>query len=104
EAAARNYYAMYKEPAGDKAKALKDDAYAIAKTLSIFKQPNDGRQWGEMKEADWNKLIAFAGPEFGLKPEETKYADFFNSSLIADINKVDIEGLAQAAAKAASAQ
>ena len=57
-----------------------------------------------MKEAGWNKLIAFAGPEFGLKPEETKYTDFFNGSLIADINKVDIEGLAEAAAKSAPAQ
>ena len=104
EAAARNYYAMFKEPTGDKDKALKDDAYAIAKTLSIFKQPSDGRQWGEMKEADWNKLIAFAGPEFGLKPEDTKYTDFFDGSLIADVNKVDIEGWAQAAAKAAPAQ
>lgn len=103
-AAARNYYATFKEPTGDKTKALSDDAHAIAKTLSIFKQPGDGRLWGEMKEADWNKLIAFAGPEFGLKPEETKYADFFNGSLIPDVNKLDIEGLAQAAAKAAPAQ
>ncbi len=30
------------------------------------------------------------GPEFGLKPEDTRFADFFNGSLIADVNKVDI--------------
>jgi NitT/TauT family transport system substrate-binding protein len=103
-AAARNYYAMFKQPTGDKEKALHDDIHAIEKTLSIFKQPNDGRQWGELTEADWNKLIAFAGPEFNLKPEETKYADFFNNSLIADVNKIDINALAEAAAKAAPPQ
>ena len=43
-----------------------------------------------MTEAEWNKLIAFAGPEFGMKPEDTKFADYFNGSLIADVNKVDI--------------
>lgn len=102
-AAARNYYAMFKPPIGDPAVALRNDAHAIEKTLSIFKQPNDGRKWGEMTEADWNKLIAFAGPEFGLKPEDTKFADFFNGSLIADINKVDIT-LAETAAKSAPAQ
>jgi NitT/TauT family transport system substrate-binding protein len=102
-AAARNYYAMFKPPTGDPAAALRTDAHAIEKTLSIFKQPNDGRRWGEMTEADWNKLIAFAGPEFGLKPEDTKFADFFNSSLIADVNKVDM-ALAENAAKSAPAQ
>lgn len=102
-AAARNYYAMFKPPTGDPAAALRNDAHAIEKTLSIFKQPNDGHKWGEMTEADWNKLIAFAGPEFGLKPEDTKFADFFNSSLIDDVNKVDIT-LAEKAAKAAPAQ
>jgi len=102
-AAARNYYAMFKPPTGDPAAALKKDAYAIEKTLSIFKQPNDGHKWGEMTEAEWNKLIAFAGPEFGLKAEDTKFADFFNSSLIDDVNKVDIT-LAEKAAKSAPAQ
>jgi len=102
-AAARNYYAMFQPPTGDAAQALRNDAHAIEKTLTIFKQPNDGHQWGEMTEADWNKLIIFAGPEFGLKPEDTKFADFFNGSLIADVNKVDI-ALAEAAAKAAPAQ
>jgi hypothetical protein len=71
--------------------------------LTIFKQPNDGRAWGELTEADWGKLIAFAGPEFGLKPEDTRYSDFFNGSLIADVNKVDMT-LAEAAAKSAPAQ
>ena len=94
---------MFQPPNGDAATALRNDAHAIEKTLSIFKQPNDGHRWGEMTEADWNKLIAFAGPEFGLKPDDTKFADFFNGSLIADVNKVDI-GLAEAAAKAAPAQ
>ena len=101
-AAARNYYAMFQPPTGDAAQALRNDAHAIEKTLSIFKQPNDGRRWGEMTETDWNKLIAFSGPEFGLKPEDTKFSDFFNGSLIADVNKVDI-ALAETAAKAAPA-
>jgi len=74
------------------------------KTLSIFKQPNDGHKWGEMTEAGWNKLIALAGPEFGLKPEDTKFADFFDGSLIDDVNKVDIATLAETAAKSAPAQ
>jgi hypothetical protein len=78
--------------------------HAIEKTLSIFKQPNDGHKWGEMTEAGWNKLIALAGPEFGLKPEDTKFADFFNGSLIDDVNKVDIATLAETAAKSAPAQ
>jgi NitT/TauT family transport system substrate-binding protein len=102
-AAARNYYSMFKPPAGDPAAALRADAHAIEKTLSIFKQPDDGRKWGEMTAADWNKLIAFAGPEFGLKPEDTKFADFFDGSLIDDVNKVDI-ALAEKAAKSAPAQ
>jgi NitT/TauT family transport system substrate-binding protein len=102
-AAARNYYAMFKPPTGDPAVALRGDAHTIEKTLSIFKQPNDGRKWGEMTQADWDKLIAFAGPEFGLTPADTKFADYFNGSLIADINKVDIS-LAEKAAKAAPAQ
>ena len=81
---------MFQPPTGDPAQALRNDVHAIEKTLSIFKQPNDGHKWGEMTEAGWNKLIALAGPEFGLKPEDTKFADFFNGSLIADVNKVDI--------------
>jgi NitT/TauT family transport system substrate-binding protein len=97
-AAARNYYAMFQQPTGDRDKALRDDVHAIEKTLTIFKQPNDGRRWGELTEADWSKLIAFAGPEFGLKPEDTKYSDFFNGDLITDVNKVDMT-LAEAAAK-----
>ncbi len=97
-AAARNYYAMFQQPTGDRDKALRDDVHAIEKTLTIFKQPNDGRRWGELTEADWSKLIAFAGPEFGLKPEDTRYSDFFNGDLIVDVNKVDIT-LAEAAAK-----
>ena len=103
-AAARNYYAMFKPPTGDPAAALRNDAHAIEKTLSIFKQPDDGHRWGDMTEAEWNKLISFAGPEFGMKPEDTKFADYFNGSLIADVNKIDIGALAEAAAKAASAQ
>jgi NitT/TauT family transport system substrate-binding protein len=104
-AAARNYYAMFQQPTGwhDKAlrdKALRDDVHAIEKTMTIFKQPNDGRLWGELTESDWSKLIAFAGPELGLKPEDTRYSDFFNGDLIADVNKVDMT-LAEAAAKSA---
>jgi NitT/TauT family transport system substrate-binding protein len=102
-AAARNYYAMFKPPTGDPAAALRRDAHAIEKTLSIFKQPNDGRKWGEMTQHDWDKLIDFAGPEFCLKPEDTKFADFFNGSLIDDVNKVDIT-LAEKAARSAPAQ
>ena len=94
---------MFKPPTGDPAAALRADAHAIEKTLSIFKQPNDGRKWGEMTEADWNKLIAFAGPEFGLKPDDTRFAEFFNGSLVDDVNKVDIT-LAEGAAKSAPAQ
>jgi hypothetical protein len=77
--------------------------HTIEKTMTIFKQPNDGRRWGELTEADWNKLIAFAGPEFGLKPEDTRYADFVNGELITDVNTVDM-ALAETAAKTASAQ
>jgi NitT/TauT family transport system substrate-binding protein len=102
-AAARNYYAMFQQPIGDRDKALRDDVHAIEKTLTIFKQPNDGRLWGELTEADWKKLIVFAGPEFGMTAEDTRYADFFNGSLIADVNKVDMT-LAEAAAKSAPAQ
>jgi NitT/TauT family transport system substrate-binding protein len=102
-AAARNYYAMFKPPTGDPAAALRADAYAIEKTLSIFKQPDDGRKWGDMTEADWDKLIAFSGPEFGLKAEDTRFADFFNRSLIDDVNKADMT-LAEKAAKSAQAQ
>ncbi len=103
-AAARNYYAQFQPPTGDPAQTLRNDVHAIEKTLSIFKQPNDGHKWGEMTEAGWNKLIALAGPEFGLKPEDTKFADFFNGSLIDDVNKVDIATLAETAAKSAPAQ
>jgi len=102
-AAARNYYAMFQQPTGDRDQALRNDVHTIEKTLTIFKQPSDGRRWGELAEADWNKLIAFAGPEFGLKPQDTRYADFFNGGLIADVNKVDMT-LAETAAKTASAQ
>jgi ABC-type nitrate/sulfonate/bicarbonate transport system substrate-binding protein len=102
-AAARNYYAMFQQPTGDRDQALRNDVHTIEKTMTIFKQPNDGRRWGELTEADWNKLIAFAGPEFGLKPEDTRYADFVNGGLIADVNKIDMT-LAEAAAKTASAQ
>jgi NitT/TauT family transport system substrate-binding protein len=102
-AAARNYYAEFQPPSSDAARALRNDVHAIEKTLSIFKQPNDGHRWGEMTEAEWNKLIAFAGPEFGLKPQDTKFADFFNGSLIDDVNKVDIS-LAETAGTSAPAQ
>jgi len=71
--------------------------------LSIFKQPDDGRRWGELTQADWDKLVAFAGPEFDLKSEDTRFADFFNNSLVDDVNKVDIT-LAEKAAKSAQAQ
>jgi NitT/TauT family transport system substrate-binding protein len=102
-AAARNYYAQFQPPAGDPAVALRNDTHAIAKTLTIFKQPNDGHKWGEMTQDGWNKLVALAGPEFGLTAENSKMSDFFNSSLIDDVNKVDIS-LAEQAAKAAPAQ
>ncbi len=104
-ATARNYYAQFQPPAGgDAAQTLRNDVHAITKTLTIFKQPNDGHKWGEMTEAGWNKLIELAGPEFGLNPADTKFADFFNSSLIDDVNKIDIAALAEAAAKSAPAQ
>jgi NitT/TauT family transport system substrate-binding protein len=103
-ATARNYYAMYQPPTIDPAQALRNDVHAITKTLSIFKQPNDGHKWGEMTEAGWNKLVTLAGPEFELNPENTKFADFFNGSLIDDVNKIDIAALAEAAAKSAPAQ
>jgi NitT/TauT family transport system substrate-binding protein len=102
-AAARNYYALFQPPSGDAARALRNDVHAIEKTLTIFKQPNDGHKWGEMTEAGWDKLIALAGPEFGLKPEEAKFTDFFDGTLIDDVNKVDIT-LAEQAARAAPAQ
>jgi sulfonate transport system substrate-binding protein len=102
-AAARNYYAMFQQPTGDRDQALRNDVHTIEKTMTIFKQPNDGRRWGELTEADWNKLIAFAGPEFGLKPEDTRYADFVNGELITDVNTVDM-ALAETAAKTASAR
>ena len=95
-AAPRNYDGeSLQAPTGDPAQALRNDVHAIEKTLSIFKQPNDGHKWGEMTEAGWNKLIALAGPEFDLKPQDTKFADFFNGSLIDDVNKVDIATLAE---------
>jgi NitT/TauT family transport system substrate-binding protein len=103
-AAARNYYETFQKPIGDTAKALRNDVHAIEKTLTIFKQPNDGHKWGEMTEAGWNKLVALAGPEYGLTPENAKFSDYFNGSLIGDINKIDINALAEQAAKSAPAQ
>jgi hypothetical protein len=91
---------MFQQPTGDRDKALRDDVHAIEKTLTIFKQPDDGRKWGELTQADWSKLIAFAGPELGMTLDDTGYADFFNGDLIADVNKVDMT-LADAAAKSA---
>ena len=38
-----------------------------------------------------------------MTADDTRYADFFNGSLIADVNKIDMT-LAEAAAKAAPAQ
>ncbi len=50
-AAARSYYAQFQPPTGDPAQTLRNDVHAIERTLSIFKQPNDGHKWGEMTEA-----------------------------------------------------
>ena len=39
-----------------------------------------------------------------MKPEDTKFADFFDGSLIDDVNKVDIARSPKRAAKSAPAQ
>jgi NitT/TauT family transport system substrate-binding protein len=81
-AAVRDYYKQFGPPQGDLDTALL----------------NDTRPWGELREEEWGRLVAFAGPD--TIPADAKLASFFDSSLLSDINKADTSW-AYVAAKAA---
>ena len=93
--AAKGYQTLFGKP-GVAQTVLEQDAHTITRTMSIFKQVDDKRLWGQMTKDDWQRLIAFTGADFGLDAN-TDMGQFFDDSLIADINKLDIVGLARAA-------
>jgi hypothetical protein len=97
--AAKSYFKQYGEPHGDYDQALREDVHIIERTMATQKQLGDSRLWGDISNASWERLVAFAGPDVGIAPG-TPLSDYFDNSLIADINKVDLS-LATNAAKSA---
>jgi NitT/TauT family transport system substrate-binding protein len=99
-AAAMAYYKMFAQPTGDRELALKNDSHAIERTLAGRKHVGDNRLWGGLSADDWLRFVAFAGPDLGLA-QNSDESEFFDSELVADINKLNI-ALAEDAAKAAA--
>ena len=98
-ATARSFYQQFGQPTGDRAAALHDAVHVIDRTMATHKTLDDKLLWGNISTAEWQSLMTFAGPDLGLAVD-TPLGAYFDSSLIADINKVDTS-LAVTAAKTA---
>jgi NitT/TauT family transport system substrate-binding protein len=98
-AAALAYYRMFTPPTGDRNQAITNDAHTIERTMAARKHIGDAHLWGGMSDDDWQRFVAFAGPDLGLTAADTKSV-YFSDDLIPDINKLD-ESLATDAAAAA---
>jgi len=102
EASVRAFYKKYGNPPGDFAKAVADNTHITKRNMAAFRQLNETRPWGELTPKEWNDLVAFAGASSGLT-KDSKMEIFFDSSLLAEINKIDMS-TATAAVKSALAQ
>jgi NitT/TauT family transport system substrate-binding protein len=99
EAAVYGYWKLYGAPTGDVALALKNEQHAVERNSQLWKQIGDGRQWGQMSEADWRANIEFLGEDSGVDPKTVVYSKFFTTELLDEVNKVDTDA-AVAEAKA----
>ena len=89
-AAAAAFYKAFSPPSGDREAALTRDTHVIERVMAVREHVGDPRPWGDLSAADWAHFVAFAGPELGMTPKTSDRATYFDGSLIADVNKLDV--------------
>lgn len=92
------YYAMFGKPTSDPDKAMRENVHLIKKSAELWKQPGSPGLYGDMNDKTWTEMLDFIGPSFEF--DRSKINTVYTSSLIADVNKVDVKRAVEMARQA----
>ena len=91
DAVVRAFFKQYGTPPGDMQKNLRDNAHLVKRTAEVFQQPDEKLPWGLYTDDEWSRLREFFAGDESLIPANAKLSDYFNGSLVAEGNKVDMK-------------
>jgi NitT/TauT family transport system substrate-binding protein len=90
DAVVRAFFKQYGQPPGDPQKALRENAHLVKRTAEVFQRPDEKLPWGLYTDEEWAHLREFFAGDESLIPPGAKLSDYFDGSLVAEGNKVDM--------------